>query len=133
MPMDKKELVYKFFLCFFLLSSIGCATTKTVSLRYSQIDFSDGISKKEAIAIVRRMYIEGEIPENIRNKVGVSFPKARYDKDIDVWWVTLTNRRGVLSLYSYIVYVDAETGKIKGQRLDQRKVPFLFQFLSSVK
>ena len=39
----------------------GCATTKSVGLNYSQIDFSDGISKKEAIAIVQKMYMDGEI------------------------------------------------------------------------
>ena len=65
-----------------------------------------------------------EIPEEIRKNVSLSNPKVRYDKDIDTWWVTLRHKAwGSLNISSYVVYVDAKTGKIKGQRLQQQNVP----------
>jgi predicted RNA methylase len=112
-------------LCVVLVLMLSaCATMESVNLNYSQIDYSDGISKKEAKTIVRKMYIDGDIPEDIRKNVKLSLTVATYEKDIDTWLVTLSNGSlNVFRMYSYVVYVDAKTGEIKGQRLQNENTP----------
>lgn len=125
-----KKSLFLIYIFSFLL--YGCATTKSINLNYAQIDFSDGISKKEAITIVQKMYVDGEVPEEARNKVSLSFPIVQYDGRLGMWIVTLTNRHlSLMHEYGYEVYVNAKTGAIENQWFGRKSAPYLLPHLKN--
>ena len=107
-----------------LLALSGCATTETINTNYAQIDYTDGISKKEAVAIVQKMYIEGDIPKEVHNKIGLNYPDVQLHKKTNEWWVLLTDRSwDVFHSYSYRVILDAKTGEVREQELLKGNTP----------
>ena len=109
-----------------LLFGAGCATTESINTNYAQIDYSDGISKKEAIAIVQKMYIDGDIPKEVQSKVGLNYPDASLHKQTNEWWVLLTDRSwDVFHSYTYRVILDAKTGAVIEQELSRSNTPIV--------
>jgi len=91
----------------------GCATANSINKVYSGIDYSDGVSKKEARSIAQKFILRNDL----QNDVMLSMPFHGTSRQIDNCWAFKFEADLNIILSTsykwYGVHVDKDSGEIK--------------------
>lgn len=97
---------------FLLVLGGGCASSPTIDSLKSglkTIDYSDGISKKEAILIAQNQMLVGKPAETLDR---YEFPKHSYLKSTNEAYEVQFQAKGFLNPWFWAISIDKKTGKV---------------------
>src|SRR3989338_2418583 len=104
-----KKIIY---LCLIVMMFSGCSTTKMVNRSFNKIDYSDGISDREAKIIAKKKLIDtGSKGQYVVINPDLLETPDTYAFKADYWFVSFKNKPLLMKDSTFLVVVNKETGQ----------------------
>ncbi|MBN3041127.1 MAG: hypothetical protein JW867_08355 [Candidatus Omnitrophica bacterium] len=110
---------FKFFFIM-VMALTGCATIRSINKNAFSVNFSDGVSKKEAVFLVQKDCLDNNY---CRSNYVISAPKVLEDKSNSELWIVKLPPEHIIYRFTHKCwvnfYVNKSDGKILARTIDK--------------